>query len=154
VQEGAQARIDQASRGVVGAQREVVERGQPRQRLDAAVGADARQGDVRLLVGARRPSGPRRSCVRCPPSRPPTPDQGAESWLGEGMSSLLLGKGCRGGPVADATSRAISRSDRVAPITRQLLLGARQGEVSSRLDKLEASSRLQAAVRATEHGPL
>jgi hypothetical protein len=70
------------------------------------------------------------------------------------MSSLLLGKGCRGGPVADATSRAISRSDRVAPITRQLLLGARQGEVSSLLDKLEASSRLQAVVRATEHGPL
>ena len=56
--------------------------------------------------------------------------------------------------MADATSRAISRSDSVAPITRQLLLGARQGYVSSLLDKLEASSRLQAVVRATEHGPL
>jgi hypothetical protein len=44
--------------------------------------------------------------------------------------------------VADATSRAISRSNTVAPITRQLLLGARQGFVSSLLDKLEASSRL------------
>ena len=55
--------------------------------------------------------------------------------------------------MADATSRAISRSDSVAPITRQLLLGARQGEVSSLLDKLEASLRLRAAVRATEHGP-
>ena len=56
--------------------------------------------------------------------------------------------------MADATSRAISRSDSVAPITRQLLLGARQGYVSSLLDKLEAISRLQAVVRATEHGPL
>jgi hypothetical protein len=64
VEEGPQPRVDQAPGGVVGPQGEVVERGQPRQRLDAPVGADPGQGDVRLLVGARRPSGPRRSCVR------------------------------------------------------------------------------------------
>ena len=58
VEEGAQPRSDEPARGVVGPQREIVERRQPRERRHPAVVADPGQRDVGLLVGARQIADP------------------------------------------------------------------------------------------------